>query len=319
MSEVIGFGRFSVNRRSLVLASACLAIVVGMSFASPFFFAVQNFLNIGRAVALTGIVAAVTTAVLVSGNLDLSIAATTGFAGMTVGWLLLQGISLPVAIFGGLLSGAVIGAINAAVVVRFNVNALIATIGTAFVIRGASFLVNDGRSIFVENTTFISLAQGTWLGIPKPIYYMAVVFVVIAFVMRLTRVGAHIYAVGSSVSAAERAGVKVARVQWGIYLASAIVAALAGVVLSAQAGSAFPYAAQGKELEIIAAVILGGTALTGGRGSVSGTLLGVILLGLMANSLNLLGFGAPFQDITRGAVLVIAIIFDSISTRREGI
>jgi ribose transport system permease protein len=297
---------------------AIVAISLVMAVSNEFFFAPGNFLNVARAIAIVGIVAAASTPMLISGNVDLSVAATMGISGMTAGALLVQEMPVPVAIAGALVVGLLMGFVNSVIVVRFQVNSLIATIGTAFIARGVAFLVNGGRSIFIPAESYVDLAQGSALGIPKPVYYMVVVFAVIGFVMRYTKVGAHIYAVGSSPEAARRAGISVPRITWGVFLASGFFSALAGVVLTSQAGSAFPYGGQGRELEIIAAVIVGGTALTGGRGTITGTIFGVVLLGIIANSLNLLGLPVPYQDISRGLLLVGAVATDQISGRSLG-
>lgn len=317
-----GSGRIRANvggsRRSLGLALAIVVIGIAMTVVSPFFFGTTNFLNIARAVAITGIVAGVSTPMLISGNVDLSVAATMGLSGMTAGALLVQEVSVPLAIIGALVVGLIMGAVNAVIVVKFRVNSLIATIGTAFIARGVAFIINGGRSIFIPAESYVDLAQGSAFGIPKPVFYMVVVFALIGFVMRYTKAGAHVYAVGSHPEAARRAGISVPKITWGVFLASGFFSALAGVVLTSQAGSAFPYGGQGKELEIIAAVIVGGTALTGGRGSVTGTILGVVLLGIIANSLNLLGLPAPYQDISRGLLLVAAVATDQLSGRTMG-
>jgi len=297
---------------------AIVAIGIVMTMVSPFFFQAGNFLNVARAVAITGIVAAVSTPMLISGNVDLSVAATMGLSGMTAGALLVQELPVAVAIIGALIVGLLMGLVNAVIVVKFRVNSLIATIGTAFIARGVAFVVNGGRSIFIPAESYVNLGQGSALGIPKPVFYTVVAFALIGFVMRYTKVGAHIYAVGSSPEAARRAGISVPKITWGVFLASGFFSALAGVVLTSQAGSAFPYGGQGRELEIIAAVIVGGTALTGGRGSITGTILGVVLLGIIANSLNLMGLPAPYQDISRGLLLVAAVATDQLSGRRLG-
>ena len=306
------------SRRSLGLALAIVAIGIAMTMVSPFFFQAGNFLNVARAVAITGIVAAVSTPMLISGNVDLSVAATMGLSGMTAGALLVQELPVAVAIIGALIVGLLMGFVNGVIVVKFRVNSLIATIGTAFIARGVAFVVNGGRSIFIPAESYVALGQGSALGIPKPVFYTVVAFAVIGFVMRYTKVGAHIYAVGSSPEAARRAGISVPKITWGVFLASGFFSALAGVVLTSQAGSAFPYGGQGRELEIIAAVIVGGTALTGGRGSITGTILGVVLLGIIANSLNLMGLPAPYQDISRGLLLVAAVATDQLSGRTLG-
>ena len=306
------------SRRSLGLALAIVAIGIAMTMISPFFLQAGNFLNVARAVAITGIVAAVSTPMLISGNVDLSVAATMGISGMTAGALLVQELPVAVAIIGALVVGLLMGFVNAVIVVKFRVNSLIATIGTAFIARGVAFLINGGRSIFIPAESYVALGQGigprhseTGLlhggGLCRDRLRHAI------------HQGGRPHLRGGQQSRSGAPGRdQRAQGHLGVFLASGFFSALAGVVLTSQAGSAFPYGGQGRELEIIAAVIVGGTALTGGRGSITGTILGVVLLGIIANSLNLMGLPAPYQDISRGLLLVAAVATDQISGRTLG-
>jgi ribose/xylose/arabinose/galactoside ABC-type transport system permease subunit len=305
------------SARSVGLGLALLALIISMTFASPVFLTSQNMLNVGLAVSLTGVAAAFTTAVLISGSLDLSLGATVALSGMVGASVLQAGLPTSAAIVITLASGAAIGAANGFLVVGLGVNPFIATIGTAFMIRGIAYVVNDGASLIITRNSFLYLGQEHLFGVPVPIFFMFAAFAATWFALRFTSWGTHVYAIGSNDSAARRAGVKARRLRFAIYVLSSVAAGTAGLLAAAQSGAAFPYAALGFELDVIAAVILGGTSLYGGAGSVVGTLMGVALLGFLFNGINLLELKPYWQDITRGGALVIAIAIDAIRRGRQ--
>jgi ribose/xylose/arabinose/galactoside ABC-type transport system permease subunit len=292
-------------------------LFVFFSVFAQYFLTTQNLLNTGRAISLLGIVAAITTVVLISGSLDLSISATMALSGMAAATVMSSGASGWVGVLVGLGAGLVIGLANGAMIVLAGVNPLIATIGSALVIRGLAYVVNDGRSIVVEDQGFLNLAQGTFLGVPKPVFFFALAFLVVWFALTFTRWGLRVFALGSNESAAARSGVRVSRARIAVYVWSAVVSAGAGILLTSGTGSVFPYAAVGVELSVIAAVILGGTSLMGGRGSVLGTLIGVLILGVLTNGLNLMGVKAWWQEIAQGLVLILAITWDALREKRR--
>ena len=303
---------------SVGLLAALAILVVIFSLTSPFFLATGNFFNIGRAVAINGIVSAVTTIVLISGGLDLSVGAAMAVGGVVTGMGVQAGFPIPMAIGLGLATGAGIGLVNAWLIVGVGVNALIATIGTQFFFRGAGYIWTSGQPpLTFPNEAFSFIGGGNVLDVPVPILLMLGVFIVVAFVMGFTRFGAHVYALGGSEYAARLAGISVGRTRTIVYVASGVSGALAGVLLTSVNGSAYPQAATGAELTIIAAVILGGTALTGGRGSVAGTLIGVALLGVLANGMNLVGIEAFWQTFVQGLVLIIAVTTDEVRRKHR--
>jgi ribose/xylose/arabinose/galactoside ABC-type transport system permease subunit len=306
-----------ISGRMVGLLVALGSLFVFFSVFAQYFLTTQNLLNTGRAISLLGIVAAITTVVLISGSLDLSIGATMALSGMAAATVMSSGAPGWVGVLVGLGAGLVIGLANGAMIVLAGVNPLIATIGSALVIRGLAFVVNDGRSIVVEDQGFLNLAQGTLFGVPKPVFFFALAFLVVWFALTFTRWGLRIFALGSNESAAARSGVRVSRARIAVYVWSALVAAGAGILLTSGTGSVFPYAAVGVELSVIAAVILGGTALLGGRGSVLGTLIGVLILGVLTNGLNLMGVKAWWQEIAQGLVLILAITWDALREKRR--
>jgi ribose transport system permease protein len=300
-----------------LLVGVILTIAL-FSILSPYYLTDRNILNVGRAISTTGIVAAVTTMVLVSGELDLSVGAVMALCGIVTGQMLIHQQPLALALVIGLLSGALMGLVNAFLIVIIGVNPLIATIGTQFAFRGLSFISTGGLPINIfDFKAFGVIGNGTLLGLNFNVIVFVLSLLLVGFVLSMTQVGSHMYAIGGSRVAARLAGVPVRRVRMTVYLLSGVSAAIAGIILASANGSASPLTGEGIELTVISAVILGGTALTGGRGNVQGTLLGVLFLGLIANGMNLIGLAAYWQILIQGLALLVAIGIDTIFRLRE--
>lgn len=303
-----------VNIAGLALALVILGIIVQSQ--SEFFLRQNNLLNIGRAVAVTGVIAAVTTIVLIGGELDLSIGAALGLGGIVAATVLDQGAPLVVVLAAGVITGLVVGLLNAGLIVGIGVNPLIATLGTMFALRGAAYIWTNGSSVVVfGNDEFAFLGNGKVAGIPFSVIVLGAVFALVGAILTWTRFGSNVYAIGGDRDASRLAGVPVRRVRITIYLVSAVAAAFAGMMLASVNGSADPISGTGIELVVIGSVILGGTALTGGRGGVVGTLLGVIFLGALANGMNLMGLPGYWQIFVQGIVLIAAVVLDKLVNR----
>jgi ribose transport system permease protein len=301
------------------LAAAIVLAILIFSLASPYFFDLKNFYNIGRAVAVYGIVAAVSTIVLVSGGLDLSLSSVMALGGVVAAQVIGLVDNTPLALLAAVVGGTAAGLLNALLIVRVGINPLIATIGTQFAIRGAIFMWTGSvpLSLFGHNG-FLAFGNGYLLGVPSAVVMLLAIFVLVWLVMRFTRFGSRVYALGGSEAATALSGIPVARLRTIIYVLSACSAAFAGALLASVNNAAYPNVGIGAELTILAAVILGGTALTGGRGTVVGTFLGVLLLGVLANGLNLLGARAEVQMFVQGVVLILAVTVDEFRRRRKG-
>lgn len=303
-----------INIAGLAAALVILGIIVQSQ--SEFFLRQNNLLNIGRAVAVTGVIAAVTTIVLIAGELDLSIGAALGLGGIVSASVLQGGAPLPVVLASGILTGVVVGALNAGLVVGVGINPLIATLGTMFALRGAAYIWTDGRSVITFGfEEFAFLGNGRVAGIPFSVLVLIATFLAVGAVLSWLRFGSNVYAIGGDRDASRLAGVPVRRVRIAVYLVSAIAATFAGMMLASVNGSADPISGTGIELVVIGSVILGGTALTGGRGGVTGTLLGVIFLGALANGMNLMGLPAYWQIFVQGVVLIAAVVLDRVVNR----
>lgn len=301
------------------LGLALIVVVVGLSITTPYFFTVDNARNISTAISYTGVCAAISTLVLAGGGVDLSIAAVMAIAGTSSAGLLDAGCPAGLAIVAALALGALIGGVNAIVITIVGINPLIATIGTQFVIRGFAYIVISSRELLISSGGYLWIGQHEVGGVPVAAVVMVLAFVSVGVAMHYTVFGRHVYAIGGSPNGdmARLAGVPVRRRQCQMYVASGLISALAGIVLASYSGSATGNAALGAELPIIAAVILGGTALGGGRGSVVGTLLGVILLGVINNGMTLRSVPQVWLYVVQGTALLLAVVIDERRQRRE--
>lgn len=316
--------RSSILRRVIGSQSSGLVVgnavlFVGLAIVAQDFLTTSNFKSTATLAAYTGVMSAVATLVLIAGGLDLSVGAVAVIAGQATAVALGHGASTLEAFGAALGIGAGAGFVNALFVVGLGINPLIATIGTAFVLRGLALEWTNGTSTTIENQTILDLGSTTWLGIPEATYIMLAVFALVGFVLRFTRLGSNFLAAGSNAVATRRAGVAVWRTLTTVYVLSGLAAGFAGLMLIGYQGASIPYAAVGIELTVLSAVVLGGTGLIGGSGSVIGTLLGVVLLALVSAGLTALQAQAYWALIVQGAVLILAMTIDDVRNRRRAL
>ncbi len=301
---------------SLGLLAMLILLGVILSMVSPYFLTTTNLLNIGRGIAIVGIVAVGETIVIIAGGFDLSVGSTMAAAGMTAGWLVTQGVPLPIAFAVAILIGVVVGLANGTIISYARINPLIATLATLAIVRGLSYVISGGRELIISDPAFLTFGVGQVLGIPYIVLMLVATFLVFAWAMPRTLFGRYAYAIGSSAKAAQRAGVPVARWRIAYYVTCGALSALAGLVFVARTGNAQPSAALGIELDVITAVILGGTSLNGGRGRLSGTFIGLVLLGMVNNGLILVGVPAFWQQVVKGGILLTAVLYDELRRLR---
>lgn len=314
--RLIHRGAGQVQDASLGLLAMLIVLSLLLAVVSPYFLTATNLLNIGRGIAIVGIVAVGETIVIISGGFDLSVGSTMAAAGMAAGYLVTLGIPLPIAFAVALAIGAGVGLANGTIISFARINPLIATLATLAILRGLSYVISGGRELVVSDGAFLQLGVGTFFGFPYIVLILGATFVVFAWAMPRTLFGRYAYAIGSSARAAQRAGVPVARWRIAYYVTIGILAALAGLVFVARTGNAQPSAALGIELDVITAVILGGTSLTGGRGRLMGTFLGLLLLGVVNNGLILAGVPAFWQQVVKGGILLLAVLYDELRRHR---
>jgi ribose transport system permease protein len=299
----------AVDAAALLVALILLMIVFAIT--SPFFFNARNLLNIGRSVAIMGITATGVTIGLIGGVFDLSIAAVSDLTVVLVSLAHLElGIPAGVCVVLGLLVGVVCGLINGFLVTRLRINPIIGTLGTAGVFRGIAFLLTGGQSHAVPTAGFRWLGRATVFGVPSPLIFMLLVMALGYILLRHTKFGRSVYAIGGNPVASRLAGLNVNRIRLTLFVIVSVCAAFAGMVLLSKLGTMIPNAAAGTELDIIAAAILGGTALSGGGGTMQGTLVGVLILGTLRNGLVINNVNPYWQEIASGVVLVTAVAID---------
>ena len=300
------------QKLGLTLALAVLCIVAAA--LSSVFFTSGNAVNIARAVALIGIVSIGQTIVLLAGGIDLSVGAVAAIAGVVLAET--QGAGIGVAIVLALLAGAGVGLFHGLVTVRTGINSLIVTLATMTALRGGVYVVTNGFPLPINDPSLTTSLWSTVLGVPVPALILAVLLIAGYVLLSWTALGTAVYATGGNRRAAAEAGIRVARTTVVAFVLSGVCAAVAGVLLSARFGSAASDGGMGWELLSIAAVVIGGTSLTGGRGDLLGTLLGVLLLGVISNAMDLLSINSFYQQIVQGVLILIAV---GASTMRQRI
>jgi ribose transport system permease protein len=290
-------------------------LVVFMVAAAPNFASLDNLLNIARAISINAILAAGMTFVILTGGIDLSVGSIVAVSGVVS---VLTGIAdapAGLAIAVGILVGALCGLINGAVVAYLSLAAFIVTLGTMTFLRGLAYTMTDGQPIVSNTLNFRAIGNGYLAGVPAPVIVMVIVYVLAWYLLERTRYGRHVYAVGGNPEAARLSGINVKRVLTSVYMAAGACAGLAGVIFSARVVSAQPTAGTGYELDAIAAVVLGGTSLAGGRGRITGTLIGSVILGVLSTGLILMNVQFFTQLLIKGVVIILAVLIDGLKRR----
>jgi ribose transport system permease protein len=288
------------------------AIVLVVSIMEPDFLTLNNLFNILRQVSINALIAFGMTFVILTGGIDLSVGSILALSSAFVAGLMTDGTSALIAVLAGLIVGAVMGALNGMVISLGKVAPFIATLATMTIFRGLTLVYMDGKPI-------TGLSQGGWFELfgrgyfwifPVPVLTMLIAFAVLYFILKKTTIGRYTYAIGGNEEAAKLMGIQVNKVKIMIYSLSGLMAALAGIILTSRLNSAQPTAGTSYELDAIAAVVLGGTSLSGGRGWIVGTLIGALIIGTLNNGLNLLGVSSFFQLVVKGLLILFAVLAD---------
>ncbi|NTV89626.1 MAG: ABC transporter permease [Clostridiales bacterium] len=297
----------------LILILAAFLIIVAV-VSGPKFFQVTNLLNLMRSVAVTGIMACAITLVMVTGNIDLSLGWLIGLCSCITA---VYSKSTLLAILLPILIGAIGGAVNGILVGGLKLNAFIATLGTMYAYKGAAMLYANNRLLTAaDNPSLKFVGQGYFLKIPVPVWIFAVFAAICWFILKKTVFGTQIYAVGSNRVSAKFTGISSAKVIISSYIIGGIATGLAGVIFFTQVMSTQAYSGAGLEFDVLTAVVLGGTSVTGGKGSIFGTLLGAIFVAILSNGFTMMGIPATLQYIAQGIILIAAIRADIVKARR---
>jgi ribose transport system permease protein/inositol transport system permease protein len=310
----------AIERLHLRLESVIVLVALGtlMAVLSPFFLSVSNFMNILLATATIGVLAIAATYVIGSGGLDLSLGSVLGLSGVVGAYAAVNlGLPMPVAVVATLAAGALCGLVNGLIITRAVVPAFIVTLGMLGIARGLALVISDGRVIYGLPQAMVYLGQGRPFGIPMPVIIFLLTAIVMHCVLAYTRFGRHTLAIGDNENAARTAGITVERHRLILYTLSGGLAGLAGLIFATRINSGDPTAGLTYELTAITAAIIGGTNLFGGRGSILGTLVGALIMGVLQNGLNLLAVQSYYQQMAIGAVLILAVFIDQYQVRKE--
>ena len=300
------------------LVILCIILVISdAAQGRTAFLSRNNIMNVLRQTATNLYIACGMTMVIILGGIDLSVGSVIALSGVvTSGFIAFNGASLPAAICVGLLVGVLFGAFNAAVISKTTIPPFIVTLSTMNIARGAAYLYTGGQPVRVMSDSFNFIGSGYIQAIPMPVIYLVVIVALSSLILTRTKLGRHIYAVGGNPLAARFSGIKNSRVTFFVYLFSGILSAFAGIVLASRMFSGQPTAGQGAEMDAIAAVVLGGTSMSGGVGKLSGTVIGALIIGVLNNGLNLLNINSFWQYVVKGVVILIAVYVDFMKKKK---
>lgn len=282
-------------------------IFIMMAFINDNFLTTNNLSNVARQVSINAIIAVGMTCAILTGGIDLSVGPVMALSGTIAAGLMMAGFPPEIGILGGLLVGALFGGLNGAFVAYAKMPPIIVTLATMGIARGLGLIYTGGYPISGLPKEFAFFGRGDVMGIQTPIIVMVVVYIFAYILLNKTPIGRYIYAIGGNEEAARLSGVRVSRYKLMVYTISGFTAAIAGMVLTSRLMSGQPNSGVGFELDAIAAVVLGGTAIAGGRGAIMGTLVGAMLLGVLNNGLNLMGVSPYVQNVIKGAIILLAI------------
>jgi ribose/xylose/arabinose/galactoside ABC-type transport system permease subunit len=322
-------GRASLYRIVGVVVGL-LALLIAVNVATHGdFLAPGNLLNVLRQIAVNAILATGQTFVIITAGIDLSVGSLVALTGVlmagTLGGIHTAWLAMIVAVIVGIGVGGAAGAVNGAPVVKFGLPPFITTLAMMLMARGLAFMYTNGAPIEIDNSAFDNLGTGLLFptlgrlvhipGIPVPVVIMLAAVVAASYVLGQTRFGRYVYAIGGNEEAARLSGIAVGRVKLGVYVISGALAGLASLLLAARLNSGIPQSGLGYELQAIAAVVVGGTSLMGGRGSIGGTFVGALLIGVLYNVMNLLNVQSYAQEVVLGAVILVAVLLDELRKR----
>lgn len=312
-----GSDKKASNKALLMRFAPLLSLILLMiffSFGSPYFLNTENLMTIALQTSVIGIMAIGVTYVIITAGIDLSLGSVVAFSGVAIGLAAAAGLPLALCVFSGMVAGAICGYINGFLVAKATIPPFIATLGLMMSVRGINMVLTDGRAIyFSQYPDFKYLAQGKLFDfLPYPVLYLAILAAIAAYILKKTVIGRYIYAVGSNEDAAHLSGIKVNKVKFFVYIFCGLLTGIAGIILASRLNSGQPTVGVGYELEAIAAVVIGGTSLMGGIGTIGGTIIGAFIMSVLKNGLNLMGVSQFWQMVAMGIVVVAAVYLDTL-------
>lgn len=302
----------------LVFFFFCITLAV----INPYFLKPRNLINVLRQISINGLLSIGMTFVILTGGIDLSVGSMLAFSGVVAASFVSPAFggsvhSVSLAIILSLLAGLGMGAVNGGLIAKWKVPPFVATLGMLSIARGVTFIYSDGMPIPNIDTRFLFIGQGEIGGIPFPVLIFAVVFCLSWIVLYKTRFGRYVYAVGGNEKSAKISGVNTRLIIFFTYVISGILSALGGLILTARTTAGLPQAGVSYELDAIAAVVIGGTSLSGGQGDLVGTLFGALIMGVINNGLDLMGVSSYYQQVIKGTIIIGAILLDSLRKEKE--
>jgi ribose transport system permease protein len=305
----------AVLSQSTLLVLLVLGSVIALLI--PEFLTVNNLLNVLRQVSITGIVAVGMTFVIITGGIDISVGSTVALGGVVAVACLTAGWGVALAILAALVVGLGVGMFNGGIIAYARVSPFVTTLGTMYVIRGMTLVVTNGEAFWGLPPQFARIGTGYFLGIPIPVIIMLAIYLAGFVLLRYFVFGRYVLAVGGDEEAARLCGISVKREKMLTYGLCGMLSATAGVILAGRLGSAQPSVGTGYELIAIAATVIGGTSLTGGKGTIIGTLIGTVILGIVSNALNLWGVASFYQTVIIGSIVLVAVLADKLRKKNR--
>lgn len=306
------FGKEFFNKVRPLLGLIIFSVVI--SILSPRFLTTANLLNVFRQTSINAIIAAGMTFVILTAGIDLSVGSTLAFSSAIAAGMLASGFNIILAILAAILIGGLAGIFNGIVITKGKVQPFIATLSTMILLRGATLVYTSGRPIAVTgegiSPIFRWIGTGNILSIPVPIIIMLLAYIICFYILNQTKFGRYIYAVGGNEEASRLSGINTDKVKILAYGISGMLSAIAGIIVMSRLSSAQPTAGDGYELDAIAAVVLGGTSLVGGQGTIIGTVIGALIIGILNNALNLMDVQSYYQMIAKALVILLAVLLD---------
>lgn len=287
-----------------------LILCIVISVLTPRFLTIPNILNVFTQVSVNAIIAVGMCFVILTGGIDLSVGSTLAISGAIAASLAQKNVNIVLILVATVIIGGLIGLINGIIVAKGKIQAFIVTLATMTVFRGVTYVYTNGTPISGLGTNFTFVGNGTIIGIPLPVIIIAIVALIAWYVLTQTRYGRYVYAVGGNEDSSRLSGINTDKIKALVYVLSGAAAALSAIVVTSRIGSASPNAGSGFELDAIAAVVLGGTSLSGGEGSLTGTIIGAMIIGVLNNGLNLMNVSPFYQSIVKGLVILLAVMLD---------
>jgi ribose/xylose/arabinose/galactoside ABC-type transport system permease subunit len=291
-----------------------IVLVVAMSLLSPVFLTSRNILNVLRQVCVNTMLACGFVLILGCGCIDLSVGSTVGFTGVCMAKMMVSGVPVPLAIVLGLTIGACIGTVNNTILTLWKLPPFIVTLGMMSILRGSTYIVSKQQPVINLPESFVWIGQGYIGAIPFPIFIMLAVVVTTWIIANRTKFGRYLLAIGGNFEASRVSGINVIAVRYGVFITMGICSTIASIVMCGRAASAQPSGGLNMEMDALAAGVIGGTSMSGGTANIIGAFFGALIVGIVNNSLNLMGVDSSWQVIAKGSLILIAVILDCMST-----